>query len=259
MRTLILLITSALILSNCSTKADKLEAQLKLKDEQIELLEDHLDNLRSTNGSLLDRMSDLSIVSKTGAESIQKSLESLSKQYGFIQNLTQKVQSKDSLNLALVMNLKRSLIDVNDEDVKVEVRGGVVHISISDKMLFRSGSDRLNNQALGILGKIASVINDHNQLEVIVEGHTDNVPINNNQFEDNWDLSVNRATEVVRVLQLDYLVDPKRLTAAGKSEFHPKSENSTTEGRSQNRRTEIILQPRMDQFFQLLQSPDLEG
>ena len=259
MRTLIILIVSASIFSNCSTKADKLEAELKLKDEQIELLEDQLDNLRSTNGSLLDRMSDLSIVSKTGAESIQKSLESLSKQYGFIQNLTQKVQSKDSLNLALVMNLKRSLIDVNDEDVKVEVRGGVVHISISDKMLFRSGSDRLNNQALGILGKIASVINDHNQLEVIVEGHTDNVPINNNQFEDNWDLSVNRATEVVRVLQLDYLVDPKRLTAAGKSEFHPKSENSTTEGRSQNRRTEIILQPRMDQFFQLLQSPDLEG
>jgi chemotaxis protein MotB len=254
----ILFIVSSLATS-CSTKADKLEAQLELKDEQLILLENQLENLKATNGSLLDRMSDLSIVSKSGAESIQKSLESLSKQYGFIQNLTQKIQSKDSLNLALVMNLKRSLMDINDEDVQVEVRGGVVHISISDKMLFRSGSDRLNNQAQSILGKIASVINDHSQLEIVVEGHTDNVPINNEQFEDNWDLSVNRATEVVRVLQLDYLVDPERLTAAGRSKYHPKAENTTSLGRSQNRRTEIILQPRMDQFFQLLESPDLEG
>ncbi len=210
--------------------------------------------MKTINSSLLDRMSDLSIVSKTGAESIKNSLENISRQTEYIQDLNRKVQSKDSINLALVMNLKRSLADINDSDIQVEVRGGLVHISISDKLLFRSGSSKLNFPAKKVLGKIASVINDHSDLQILVEGHTDNVPMHTRCISDNWDLSVNRATAVVRSLANDHYVSPERLTAAGRSSYMPKSDNETKQGRAKNRRTEIIIQPRLDQFFQLMES-----
>lgn len=242
--------------SACSGKKMKaLERELALKTEQVGQLEEQIKHMQSTNAGLLDRMADLSIVNKSGAESIQKSLESISQQYSFIQDLTTKIQSKDSLNLALVMNLKRSLSNINDEDVQVEVKGGVVYVSISDKLLFRSGSSRISSEAEGVLAKLASVINDHDDLNVLVEGHTDDVPISNSCMEDNWDLSVKRATSVVRKLQEDYYVSPERLTAAGRSEFVPKVPNTTSEGRSTNRRTEIIITPKMDQFFKLLEAP----
>ncbi len=245
---------------SCKNKqVEKLENEVQLKDDQIAQLQQQINHLQSTNGSLLDRMSDLSIVSKTGAESIQKSLESLSQQYDFIQNLTEKVHSKDSLNLALVMNLKRSLSDVNDNDIQVEVRGGVVYVSISDKMLFNSGSSKLNPQSEDVLGKIASVINDHEQLDVLVEGHTDNVPMSNSCIDDNWDLSVKRATSVVRALANDYYVAPERMTAAGRSEYIPRAGNESADGRSQNRRTEIVITPKLDQFFKLLEAPGIDG
>lgn len=243
-------------LSACNKgKIKTLENELALKEEKIVLLEQQVNHLQGTNSGLLDRMADLSIVSKAGAESIQESLKSLSQQYDFIQDLTQKMQSKDSLNLALVMNLKRSLADIADEDVQVEVRGGLVHISISDKMLFPSGSSKISSAAQRVLGKIAAVINDHNDLQVIVEGHTDDVPISNSCLEDNWDLSVKRATSVVRMLETEHYVDPARMTAAGRSEYIPKADNGTTAGRSLNRRTEIVLTPKLDQFFKLLEGP----
>lgn len=227
---------------------------MNLKDQQIDQLKDQIETMKSTNAGLLDRMSDLSVVSKTGAESIQKSLENISRQTAYIEDLNKKVQSKDSVNLALVMNLKRSLSDINDTDIQVEVRGGLVHVSISDKLLFQSGSSKINVKAESVLGKIASVLNDHNELEVMVEGHTDNVPMNNSCVEDNWDLSVKRATAVVRNLANIHYVNPERLTAAGRSFYIPKDDNDTADGRSKNRRTEIIIQPRLDQFFQLLES-----
>ena len=230
--------------------------ELNLKDQQILQLKDQIETMKSTNAGLLDRMSDLSVVSKTGAESIQKSLENISRQTAYIEDLNKKVQSKDSVNLALVMNLKRSLSDINDSDIQVEVRGGLVHVSISDKLLFKSGSSTINTKAMEVLGKIASVINDHYELEVMVEGHTDDVPMNNGCIEDNWDLSVKRATAVVRSLANDHFVDPTRLTAAGRSFYIPKEDNETASGRSKNRRTEIIIQPRLDQFFQLLEAPE---
>lgn len=233
--------------------------EVEALNNQVVQLENQVEHLQSSNSNLLDRMADLSVISKEGAESIKQSLENMGQQYAFIENLTKKVQSKDSLNLALVMNLKRSLSDINDEDIQVEVKGGVVYVSISDKLLFRTGSYRINQEADQILGKIASIINDHDQLEVIVEGHTDNVPINNEKVSDNWELSVLRATAVVKVLTDDYLVDPQRLTAAGRSQYVPKADNESPIGRSMNRRTEIILQPRMDQFFQLLEDPVIEG
>jgi chemotaxis protein MotB len=249
-----------LLLTSCNKEKIKtLESQLELKKQEVALLQGQIANLETTNGGLLDRMADLSIISKTGAESINESLRSLSQQYGFIQNLTTKMQSKDSLNLALVMNLKRSLIDINDEDVFVEVRGGLVHVSISDKLLFQSGSSKINTRAQEVLGKIAAVINDHNDLDVVVEGHTDDVPITNSCVADNWDLSVKRATAVVRYLEKSHYVDPARMTAAGRSEYAPKADNTTSEGRSLNRRTEIVITPKLDQFFKLLEAPKVSG
>lgn len=250
-------------LSSCTGKYEQeikvLKTELDLKDDKIIQLEQQVGHLQTSNTSLLDRMADLSIVSKTGAESINESLKSLSQQYDFIQNLTTKMQSKDSLNLALVMNLKRSLMDINDDDVQVEVRGGLVHVSISDKLLFASGSTEISGRANDVLGKIATVVNDHDDLDIIVEGHTDDVPISNSCMDDNWDLSVLRATSVVRALEKEHFVDPSRMSASGRSAFRPKADNGSTDGRSQNRRTEIVITPKLDQFFKLLEGPQVSG
>ncbi|MCB0546658.1 MAG: OmpA family protein [Phaeodactylibacter sp.] len=251
----VLLLSLALLsFSACNKKkVAALESELALKDDQIEQLETQLSLAQSTQASLLDRMADLSVVNKEGAQSIRKSLDNITQQYSFIQDLTTKVQSKDSLNLALVMNLKRSLSNIDDEDIQVEVKGGFVHVSISDKLLFQSGSSRINKAAYSVLGKIATVVNDHDEMNIMVEGHTDDVPISNSCTADNWDLSVKRATSVVRILQEDYYVSPERMTAAGRSEYVPKASNSNSAGRSLNRRTEIIIMPKLDQFFKLLE------
>jgi len=237
----------------------ELETQLVSKDEQVKQLETQLSHLQGSNVSLLDRLSDLSVINKTGSENIQKSLESMTQQYSFIQNLTSKLQSKDSLNLALVMNLKRSLVDINDEDVQVEVKGGVVYVSISDKLLYAPGSTKISLEAYDILAKLATVMNDHDDMNVLVEGHTDDVPITKDCITDNWDLSAKRATEIVRLLETKYYVAPERLSAAGRSKYVPKAQNTTPEGRSANRRTEIIITPQLDQFFKLLEGPMLEN
>ena len=229
------------------------------RDARIKLLQDELDYQKRTNTNLLDRMNDLSVLTQQEADNVKKSLESINQQSRYIQDLNESIQAKDSLNLALVMNLKRSLDDINDEDVQVEVRGGVVYVSISDRLLFRSGSFEITNQAKGVLGKVAKVINDHNEINVMVEGHTDSIPISNTCMVDNWDLSVKRATSVVRVLTDEYSVAPGRLTAAGRSEFVPKDTNETSSGRSINRRTEIVITPKLDQFFKLLEDPSTAG
>lgn len=228
-------------LANEKNKADKLESQLEY--------------FKSTNTNLLERLSDLSVVSKTGAESIKKSLEALNEQNKYIKNLTTSMQRKDSLNLVLVMNLKRSLSDFDDEDIAIEVKKGVVYISVSDKMLFKSGSYKISDRAKEVIGKIAKIVNDHKDLDILVEGHTDNVPIYTECMVDNWDLSVKRATSIVRLMQKEFGVEPVRMTAAGRSEFLPKESNETSEGRAINRRTEIIILPKLDQFFNLLEPP----
>ncbi len=255
-----ILIATMIFSSACKRKSrGELEKELAVKTEQAEQYKSQLDDLQGTNASLLDRMSELSIVSQAGAENISKSLENISKQYSFIEDLSTKIQTKDSINLALVMNLKRSLNDINDEDVQVEVRGGIVHISIADKLLFTTASANISGKAQGVLEKIATVINDHYELDVMVEGHTDNIPISNSAFKDNWDLSVKRATAVVRALESKYGVNPERLIAAGRADNMPKEDNTSLAGRSANRRTEIIISPRLDQFFQLLETPEFKG
>ncbi len=236
-----------------SAAESQYQSEILAKDEKLKIVTEELDYNKKTNTNLLDRLSDLSIVNKAGAESIKKSLESLGQQSQYIQDLSQDAKRKDSLNLALVMNLKRSLADVNDSDIQVDVKKGVVFISISDKLLFRSGSATVNSAAKGVLAKVAQVVNDHNSFDIIVEGHTDNKKlVQGASFKDNLDLSVQRAASVVRILQNDYAVNPSRMTAGGRGEHLPKADNSTEEGRAMNRRTEIIVTPKLDEFFQMM-------
>lgn len=242
-------------LKACNNERLILESNLANEKNKTKNLSQQMEYFKSTNTNLLERLSDLSVVSKSGAESIKKSLEALNEQNKYIKDLTSSMQRKDSINLALVMNLKRSLDNFDDEDIAIEVKKGVVYVSISDKMLFRSGSYRISTRAEEVLGKIAQIINDHKDLDILVEGHTDTVPISTECMVDNWDLSAKRATSVVRLMQTKFAVDPSRMTAGGRSEYVPKTTNETAQGRAINRRTEIVILPKLDQFFELLEPP----
>jgi chemotaxis protein MotB len=245
-------------LSDCDGKVAKLNTDLRSaqndltsKNARVKELEEQLDYMKKNNNALLDRMSDLSVISREGAESIKKSMDVMYSQGNYIRDLNSSIQKKDSLNMALVMNLKRSLQDVSDEDVQVEVRKGVVYVSLSDKMLFNTGSYNITPQAETVLGKVARILNDYKEIEILVEGHTDTVPFQSGNLADNWDLSVKRATSVVRTLQNKYGVAASRMIAGGRGEYLPKVDNTTKENRSLNRRTEIIITPKLDQFFNL--------
>lgn len=265
------------LLTRCEERTKDLEAQLLEANRKLEMananlkkanddlignnarvksLEDQIVVLKSSQSTLLDQLNTASVLNKAGAESIKKSLEAINMQSGYIQELTKSMQYKDSVNLALALNLKKSLKDFDDKDISIEVKKGVVYISLSDNMLFKSGSAVINPAAEKVLEKIASIVNDQAQLDILVEGHTDNVPINTDCYVDNWDLSTKRATSVVRTLQTKFKVDPSRMTAGGRSEFTPKSSNSNAAGRAENRRTEIIVLPKLDQFFKLLEAPN---
>ncbi len=249
-----------LLLTSCNKgKITELETQLTGAQRENQLIRDQLESVRRTNGDLLNRMEDLSVISKEGATSIRESLQSLTGQTSYINELNRSIQRKDSINLALVTNLKRSLDNINDEDVKVEVRGGKVHVSISDKMLFASGSSQLSGASANVLDKVSKVLNDHQAIDVIVEGHTDNVPVNGRGVRDNWELSTLRAASVVRRLVNDFGVDPYRLTAAGRADNDPRGDNSTPAGRAMNRRTEIVITPSLDEFFNLAQDQGTDG
>ncbi len=238
---------------NKVTDYNNLNDELAKAQAKIKELNKEIDYQKNSNVKLLDQLSNLSVISKEGAESIKKSLEAIDRQNQEINNLNAQIRTKDSLNLALVMNLKRSLDDVNDQEVDVQVQKGVVLISLSDKMLYKSGSYEITATAGTVLGKIAKIINDYKTFDVLIEGNTDNVPIKNNCITDNWDLSAKRATSIARALQLKYGVDPSRIIAGGRSEFYPKVANDTPANRSINRRTEIIIMPKLDEFFKLLE------
>ena len=229
----------------------------KLYEDRIKHLESEISYLQGRNDNMLERMTELDVINREDATTIRESMESLNQQYAYIENLTEKIHQKDSINFALVQNLKSSLIDIEDEDVQIEVKGSAVYVSLSDKLLFRSASSKVNKAAYRVLEKVARIIEDNDALEVLVQGHTDNVPISNKSYKDNWDLSVKRATSVVRILQDNFGVYPGKLTAAGRGEYAPKDENDTSSGRQINRRTDIILKPRLGQFFELLQAPDI--
>jgi chemotaxis protein MotB len=224
------------------------------REAQIGSLKDQIELLKKNNNVALKQLEDLSVISSSQAESIKKSLDNIGSKDAYIQSIQQAAARKDSLNMALVMNLKGAIGDLNDKDVNIKVDKGVVYVDISDKVLFKTGSFDLSEQAKTVLGKVALVLKNQPDIEFMVEGHTDNVALNGNKdLQDNWDLSVKRATTIVRMFQKQYGMEPAKMVAAGRSEYLPIADNATEAGRSQNRRTRIVILPQLDQFFKLLE------
>lgn len=219
---------------------------------QVDDLKKQLDHAGQNTAQVLSTLQDLSVMSGKQAESVKKSLETLSERDSYIHGLQSAMARKDSLNMELVMNLKGALNDINDKDITIKVEKGVVYIDISDKLLFNSGKYAVTEQAKKVLGKVAKVLDAYPDMDFMVEGHTDNVPMHTDCVQDNWDLSVKRATSVIRILQTQYKIRPERMSAAGRSEYIPIASNSAKEGRALNRRTRIIILPQLDQFFKLL-------
>ena len=241
------LLNSATVkLNTCLDEKASAEANYKALQEQVAFLKDN-------NQDLINNMGNLTTLSQKGAENLEKSLESLKEKDLVIRTMQDAVTRRDSVTLALVTSLKGAFIDINDNDIEINVEKGVVFISISDKLLFNSGSYYVSDRAKEVLGKVAQVVLDKPEIEFMVEGHTDNVPIQNEVLQDNWDLSVKRATSVVRVLQEDFNVPPQRMTAAGRSYYIPLMDNETAEGRAKNRRTRIVVLPKLDQFYDLIE------
>ncbi|MCU0469922.1 MAG: OmpA family protein [Arcicella sp.] len=198
-------------------------------------------------------MTDLTMVSKAGAESIKKSLETLNEQSQYIENINSTIQRKDSLNMSFMVSLKRTLNDFSEEDLSIKVRKGLVYISVSDKIIFPSANANVSQRGESIIEKIGKALNEHRDLDILVEAHTDTAPVSADCMKDNWDLSAKRATAVVRLLQTRFGVSPDRMFAGGRSEYSPKEYTAALDAnRKQNRRTEIMVMPRLDQFFQSL-------
>ncbi|MCD6012561.1 MAG: flagellar motor rotation protein MotB [Flavipsychrobacter sp.] len=222
---------------------------------KIQSLEAQLADAKANNNQLLNQMKDLSIISGSQAESIKKSLDNIGVKDAYISELQKAITRKDSMNMALVINLKSAIGNLNDKDINIKVDKGVVYVDISDKMLFKSGSWEVTDQASEILGKVAMVLNSQPDVEFMVEGHTDNVKFKKGDLEDNWDLSTKRATSIVRILQNKYHVPPSHMTAAGRGEYLPIAGNETADGKATNRRTRIVILPQLDQFFKILEKP----
>lgn len=223
-------------------------------ENEIAALKKQVDYLNTNNSQALKQLENLSVISSSQAESIKKSLDNIGAKDAYIQGLQTAINQKDSLNLALVTNLKGAIGNLDDKDINIKVDKGVVYIDISDKLLFKSGSYDVSDRAKEVLGKVAMVLKNQPDIEFMVEGHTDNVPFKGNAvLNDNWDLSVKRATTVVKLLQGQYGLNPAKMAAAGRGEYLPVADNSTAEGRAANRRTRIVILPQLDQFFKLLE------
>lgn len=233
-------------LVNCEVQNDQ-------RQKRIVELEDELRALKANANAMLNQLSDLSVITKEQAQSINKSIEAINSKDAYIGDLQRAINRKDSLNMALILNLKQALVDVNDTDIEIQVEGSAVFVSISDKLLFKSGSYELSSAAKKVLGKVATVLKAQPDIQFMVEGHTDNKPIKTQFINDNWDLSVLRATAVVRSLQKDFAIEPLRMIAAGKGEYQPVVDNNSDVNRAANRRTRIIILPQLDQFFKLLE------
>jgi chemotaxis protein MotB len=241
-------------LKNCNDLTATDANQRTALQNQIDALNKQIDFLKQNHDATLKQLQDLSVISGSQAESIKKSLDNIGSKDAYIQNLQAALAHKDSLNMALVMNLKGAIGNMDDKDINIKVDKGVVYIDISDKLLFRSGSWDVNEAAKTVLGKVAMVLKAQPDIEFMVEGHTDNKAYHHpGQLKDNWDLSVKRATSVVRILQGQYGLDPAHMTAAGRGEYVPVDSNDTEEGRAANRRTRIVILPQLDQFFKLLE------
>lgn len=235
------------------SKLQSSQQEGQLKEQQLRSLREQVDDLKQQRDRQLTQVGDLTVLSKSASENIKNTLAQLETKDKYIQLLHLAKSKADSINLALAVNLKGALQEgINDKDIEIRVDKTVVFINLSDKMLYQSGSANLTPRAQEVLGKIAQILQTRPELEVLVEGYTDNVPIKNTCVEDNWDLSVKRATAVVRTLQKSYGVNPDKLIAAGRGEYNALASNSTAEGRAMNRRTRIIIMPKLNQFYDLL-------
>lgn len=240
-------------LMKCEDERNRYSTDLIEARTSLKYLTEQLTDCKQQRDKQVTQVGDLTVLSQSANQNINKTLEQLEKKDKYIQLLQAAKTKADSINLALAVNLKGVLKEgLDDNDVEIKVDKTVVFINLSDKMLYESGSATLTPRAKEVLGKIAAILDSRREMEVMVEGYTDNKPISNTCVSDNWDLSVKRATAVVRVLQNDYKIDPNRLIAAGRGEFNALAANDTEEGRATNRRTRIIILPKLDQFYDLL-------
>jgi chemotaxis protein MotB len=230
-----------------------IKKEIKIREEQLEDAKRELADAKSIRDKQINQVGDLTDLSNKASDNIKETLSQLGKKDSYIQMLQVAKTRADSINLALAVNLKSVLKDgIEDADIEVKVDKTVVFINLSDKMLFQSGQSSLTSRADEVLQKIATIIQSRPELEVMVEGYTDNVPINSACIKDNWELSVKRSTSVVKVLQNKYKIDPNRLIAAGRGQYNALADNATAVGRATNRRTRIIILPKLDQFYDLL-------
>lgn len=267
----ILALSFMIVLSSCGTKKKlaSLEEQQKQTEAQLsqakmelagclddkKRLQDDNAYLREQNKGLMSNMGEMVVLRRQEADMLSKSLERIKEKDMEIKRMADAKNKKDSVTLALVTSLKGVLGNMDDEDIQINVEKGVVLVSISDKLLFKSGSYQISDRAMEVLGKVAKVVNNRPGMDVMVEGHTDNKAVVSDHpvLKDNWDLSVYRATAVARVLQEKYNVAPERLIPAGRSYYMPVSSNDTDKGRAENRRTRIIIMPKIDEFYGLIE------
>ena len=246
-------------LEACQTQNNRLNTQYQDAREQlaaanarINSLQQQLNSCESTNKSLQDNLAKSLNNANSNNVNIAKLVDQINESNQYIRHLVEVKSKSDSLNMVLTNNLTRSLSKEDMKDVDVQVMKGVVYISLSDNMLYKSGSYEISDAANATLAKIAKIIKDYKDYDVLIEGNTDNVPISKANIRNNWDLSCLRASSVVQSLQKKFGVDPKRLTAGGRGEYNPIADNGTSAGKTKNRRTQIIITPKLDEFMELI-------
>ncbi len=241
-------------LTKCLIDKEKNQSLSTAYKSKISDLESTVKTLQQDKKKTLEFVDNLTVLTKGANDNIKETLIQLSKKDQYIKYIRKAMTKKDSLNLAVAFHLKKELKEgLDDEDIEINVEKTVVFISISDKLLFKSGSYSVTEKAYKVLEKVATVINGQPNMDVMIEGHTDSKTIKNDVLQDNWDLSAKRATSITRILQHRFKVAPSRLIAAGRSSYVPLAANDTPANRAKNRRTKIIIMPRLDQFFNLLE------
>ena len=268
-------VTALIVLASCGANKELVAAQEKLKntedllntatvklnsclsdkavaDANLTALRDQLSDLRKTNDALISSSEQMTMLTSKGADNLEKTLESLQERDLKINRLQDAITKKDSITLAIVSSLKKS-VGIDDPDIEINVEKGVVFISIADKLLFKSGSFVVTEKAKGVLEKVAKVINDKPDFEAMIEGHTDNRSYSNGVLVDNWDLSIKRSTSIIRILQ-GMGVNPAQLIAAGRSSYVPLTDNDTAMNRAKNRRTRVVVLPKIDQFYEMIEN-----
>ena len=268
-------LAGGLLLSSCASKKDLANCQTENKslteslqsaredlaaknarvsslEEQLAAQKKALEEQKRANAALQKSLDKSLTNASQNNVSIEKLVDQINESNQYIRHLVEVKSKSDSLNMVLTNNLTRSLSKEEMKEVDVQVLKGVVYISLADNMLYKSGSYEINSRAAETLSKIAKIIKDYKDYDVLIEGNTDNVPIKRENIRNNWDLSTLRASSVVQALQNDYGVDPKRLTAGGRGEYNPVASNDTEVGKQRNRRTQIIITPKLDEFMDLI-------